>query len=453
MVVRIFGMCLIAIMMGTSGCRSDGGSGIPAVVTVTNMNGSSLQGVTVVLGDSNGAMKTSDRTNELGEVTFFDAPANATITAALSCVVTSVSVTSVSWTVNSLDIRYDVNGPVTLRLNDCSPSSGTPPYAGAVLGTVTLNVTNTLPGVTQNTIATNRPVFQAYPALITQLTLTITPDDLQQDGKLSIYVIGQDADGESIGYGMLLDQTFVNGMTVNITVDQPMSFVQYHITNLPLTVNYLCKNLYQERTGKGGVGTMDCGRLSSSLTTTTVNVPYIPGLGDQFFFSVNAFTDQQTADSSLSSNQYLSVGPAALGDQNFDFSQALTAPNLSVAGAYTATPTLIWTGLDPAADSRRLYALFRFNPFFVGSLMINDLSASRTSIRFPELPDALAAFRPTGVMYYGIDTYDDSNGMFRMSGGTYRELQTLAAPTLNKAFLQDRQALQEQLLYQRPIFR
>jgi hypothetical protein len=198
---------------------------------------------------------------------------------------------------------------------------------------------------------------------------------------------------------------------------------------------------------------MACGSLSSSLTTTTVNVSYIPGLGDQFHFSVNAFTDQQTADTAVISNQYLSLGPTALGNQNFDFSQALTAPVLSVTGAYTATPTLIWTGLDPEADARLLYARFRFHPYFVWSLMISDLSPTRTSIRFPELPDTLAAFRPTGVMYYGIDTFASREGLFRASGGTYMELQTLAAPALNKSALQDRQDLQWQLQFQRPIFR
>jgi hypothetical protein len=335
MAVRIFGLCLIAIMMGTAGCGSDGGGGIPTVVTVTNRDGSTLQGVTVVLGDSNGAMKTSSMTDVFGQVTFVDAPANATITAALSCVVTSES-----RTVNSLDIKYDVNGPVTLQLNDCSPISGTPPRPGDILGTVTVNVTNAIAGVTQNTISTNMLVYQAYPTLITQQTLTITPYDLQQDGKLSIYVIGQDTQGASIGYGMLLDQTFQDGMTVSITVDRPMSFIQYHITNLPLTVNYLCTDLHHERTGKGGTWTGDCGRLSSSLTTTTVNVPYIPGLGDQFDFSVDAFSDQQTSDSSVSSYQYLSLGPAALGDQDIDFSQAMTAPTLSGNRSLYCNPCL-----------------------------------------------------------------------------------------------------------------
>jgi hypothetical protein len=448
MVVRIFGMCLIAIMMGTSGCGSDENGGIPRVVTVTNRDGSTLQGVTVVLGDSNGAMKTSSMTNVFGKVTFFDAPANATITAALSCVIPSES-----RSVNSLDIKYDVNGPVTLQLYDCSPSSGTSPYPDDSLGTVTVNVTNALPGVTQNTISTNRSVYQEYPMLITQQTITITPYDLQLDGKLSIYVIGQDTQGASIGYGMLLDQTFQDGMTVSITVDRPMSFVQYHITNLSLAVNYLCTTLFHERTGKGNIWVSNCGRLSSSLTATTVNVPYIPGLGDQFSFSVDAFTDQQTADSTVSSYQYLSIGSAPLGDQNIDFSQAMTAPTLSVAGANTATPTLMWTALDPAADIRWIHARFRFDPDIPWSLMIYDLSPTRNSIRFPELPDALAAFRPTGISYFGIDTIDDSNGMFRMSGGTYFNFQAIALPALNKAALQDRQDIQRQLQLQQPILR
>ena len=448
MAVRIFGLCLIAAIVGTAGCGSDRNGDTSTVVTVTNMNGSRLPGVIVVLGDSNGAMKTSNMTNDLGEVTFVDAPANATITAALSCVVIPES-----RAVNSLDIKYDVNGPVTLQLNDCSLSSGTPPYAGAVLGTVTVNVTNALPGVTQNTIFTNQPVFPDPPyGLISQKTLTITPYDLQQDGKLSLYVIGRDAVGASIGYGMLLDQNFVNGMTVNIAVDQPMSFVQYHIMNLPLTVNHLCAGIDHMRTGKGSVWVNNCDSLSSSLSTTTVMVPYIPGLGDQFSFSVSADNDQETADRFVSSNQYLSLGPAALGDQNIDFSQALTAPTLSVTGANTATPTLIWTALDPAADRRWLFAGFNFNQAVYMSFF-NDLSPTRTSFRFPELPDALAVFRPTGVMYFSIDTFDDSGGVFRASGGFYFNLQVPAPPAMNKATLQDRQDLQRQLQLQRPIFR
>jgi hypothetical protein len=403
----------------------------------------------VVLGDSNGAMKASDVTNESGKVAFPDAPANATITAALSCVVTSES-----RTVNSLDIKYDVNGPVTLQLYDCSPASGTPPPSSDSLGSVTVNVTNALPGVTQNTISTSWPSFLNTYGLTSQLTVTITPYDLQQDGKLSIYVTGQDSEGTSIGYGMLLDQTFADGMTVNITVDRPMSFVQYHITNLPLTVNSLCKSLYHMRTGKGGVWTSDCIRLSSSVSATTIMVPYITGLGDQFSFSVGAYANQQTADSYISSDQYMSLDSAALGDQNFDFSKALTAPILSVAGADTVTPTLMWTGLDPAADRSWIYARFNFDqevslPFF------DDISPARTSFKFPELPDALAAFRPTGLMYYGIDSFDDSGGLFRMSGGSYINGPPLTPAALNKAALRDRQALQRQhqLKLPRPMFR
>ena len=44
---------------------------------------------------------------------------------------------------------------------------------------------------------------------------------------------GRDAGGSAIGYGAALDQTFADGMTVNITVDQPMSFVQYQVSNIP----------------------------------------------------------------------------------------------------------------------------------------------------------------------------------------------------------------------------
>ncbi len=408
--IFIFGLFLIILVAGCN--SSSNNSSSRTAVTVTNNAGAKLSGVAVVLGDSEGAMKATGITNANGEATFPVAQANATVTAAYSCLYSGST-----FTYYSLDVQYDVNEPVTLAVNDCSIIG--PPAANAI-GTITVNVTNALSGIaiTQNELSTNRSIYYGFNAIISQLSFSIYPYDLQYDGKLSIYVIGRDANGLTVGYGMIQDQTFTDGMTVNITVDKPVSFVQYQITNLPLDANRLCTGLNQLRSWKGGVWIDDCRNLSSSSTETTIAVAYIPGLGDQFQYSVDAFVDSSSSNGWVGSGQYLAIAPSAvLSDQNIDFSQALAAPSdLSVAGSDTVTPELIWTGLDPAADVYFLSAAYHLASGYIGSFYIDYLSPARASIKFPELPDSLAAFRPQAVESFGIGCSASSNdGSFRFS--------------------------------------
>ncbi len=407
----LFSIIIIGLFTVLAGCSGSSGSSI--VVTVCDQSGNK-PGVTVVLGNSDGAMKNQGTTDANGQIVFPDPPANATVTAAFSCLYSGATTTTYS-----LDIRYDVNGPVTLRVDGCPPPSDS--YTGSTaLGTVTLNVTNAISGITQNEVSTNQRLYLGYKSLITQQTITITPYDLQADGKLSIFVIGKDANDTSIAYGYLLDQTFTNGMTVNITVDQPLSFVQYQISNIPSTANSLCTDLDQGRAGKGGVWVGDCHDLSSAATSTTVNVPYIPGLGDQFLYGVYVSSYQYNGNTSISSYQYLSPGPFAptLSNQSFDFNEALAAPSLTVSGTDTPTPTLSWNGVDPDATRVRFFAALRLSSGSNFYLSVYDLNIARTSITFPELPDSLAASRPTAVSFFSVDTATDS-GAFRSSGGTY----------------------------------
>ncbi len=411
--IFIFGLFLIILVAGCN--SSSNNSGRTAAVTVTNHVGANLQGVTVVLGDSDGAMKATGVTNAMGEVKFLNAPANATVTAAYTCLYSGST-----YTYYSLDVQYDVNEPVTLAVNDCSII--TPEATTAALGTITVNIMTAMSGttITQSELTTNASFYwTGLPAVVSQLTFSIYPYQLQDDGKLSIYVIGRDANGSPVGYGMIQDQTFTDGMTVNITVDKPVSFVQYHLTNLPLDTGLLCTDLYQMRSGKGGVWIDDCRNLSSSSTETTVAVAYIPGLGDQFQYAVDALVP--ASSTWVSTSQYLALAPSTLlSDQNIDFSQSLAVPSgLSVAGSDTVRPALVWTGLDPAAEACYLFAGFQLASGYVGSLFVENLSSARNNIKFPELPDSLADFRPQAVESFGISCFASSNGLFRSSFSTY----------------------------------
>ena len=418
-----FWLLIISLTVLLGGCNS--GSGGPStLVTVTDQSGNLLPDVTVVLGDSNGVMKNYGTTDANGEITFPDSPANATVTAALSCLPSGAIKTNYS-----LDVKYDVNASADLRLNACS---GSPNSTIALeLGTVTVNVTNAIEGITQNAISTNQPLFNYPPSLITQQTITITPFDLQYDGTLSIIVIGKDVNGTSIGYGALLDQTFSNGMTINITVDQLMSFVQYQITSMPTSTIGLCSALSQNRTGKGYIFIDDCHTLSSMSTSTTINMPYIPGLGDQFWYGITVDAGRDSNNGSYIYDRSMSfTGPSGISpsNQSFDLNQALTAPsNLTVNGANTATPTLSWSGVDPGATNIMLVANFPLTSTQYFFLAIYNISHSRTSITFPELPDSLADFRPTGVSFFGIHTSANTGGVSKSSSGYYYYNPYLAA--------------------------
>jgi hypothetical protein len=416
---------IMVALLACAGCGRDGDSHL--VVTVADGSNHKLSGVTVVLADSNGAMVNYGTTDGNGKISFPKPPANATVTAAFSCLYPGAPAAT-----NSLDVRYDVNGPVTLHVGGCLPPSGSS-TGSSDLGTITLTVANSIPGITQYEVSTNYPVVTVYSGLITQQTITINPWDLQSDGKLSLFVIGEDANGTSLGYGYLLDRTFIDGMTVNITVDQPMSYLQYRITNLPSTADSLCPGVYQGRSGKGGLWLGNCQSISSAATSTTVNVPYIPGLGDQFLYSVDVFSSRNDGTAYVHSSQYLSSGPfsPALSEQGFDLSQALAALYLTATGINTPTPTLSWSVVDPEATMIRFFASFNIPSVPNYYLSTSAMSLTRTSITFPELPDSLAAFRPLAVDYFSVDTMSDVGGIFRSSGGTYFNFPALpAGPSL-----------------------
>ena len=407
---------LITVMFTLTACSSSNSpAAAPITVTVSDQLSHAYPGVTVVLGDRDGAMKEYGTTDSNGQITFATPPANATVTAAASCLSSGATTTTYS-----LDVRYDVNRLASLQLDGCQTSlvSST---GSTALGTITLNITNATSGITQYAVAANRSFFAAFGGLITQQTITIEPYDLQIDGKLSLFVVGSDNNGTLLSYGYVLDQTFTDGMTVNVAVNEPVSYLQYRISNLPSTANYLCSGVYQARTGKGGLWLDDCQNLASGLTSTIVSVPYMPGFGDQFLHNVTLSSYQYlNSTTSVYSYQSLGTGPYApvLANQSFDLNQLLTVPTATVSGADTPTPTISWSGVDPDAAQISVFASFRLSASTY-YLMVSDPGAGRTSYTFPELPDSLAEFRPVAVTAFYVDTFSSDTAFYRSSGSSY----------------------------------
>jgi hypothetical protein len=104
--------------------------------------------------------------------------------------------------------------------------------------------------------------------------------------------------------------------------------------------------------------------------------------------------------------------------QSFDMSQALPALDLTVVGGDTATPTLSWNTSVPGATDFFVSASLRSSATPIG-VFADNLSTTRTSITFPELPDSLAAFRPTGVDSFLVLFSTGTDGVLKVSEGMY----------------------------------
>ena len=417
-------------------------------VRVTGNDDTLVQNATVVLGNSNGGMISFGTTDANGEYTFSNPPANATVTAAYSCVYSGSTNTNYS-----LPVLYDVNvAAVTLNVNNCNLNQTT------ALGTITVNATNSIGA------AVYWEVYIGYSGgngsnVISSQTYTVYPSMLQSDGKLSVVVIAKDGSYNPIGYGTVLDQTFVNGMAVNIDVNQTFSYVQYTLNNIPATVKSVGDQLTMNRKD-AGIYVGDWG-LSSTSTSTILSVPYIPGFGDTFEYYAGVNLDQNS-NGNIDSQLWLGnfgIQASTPSDQTFDFSQMPAIPsNVTVSYATgTATPTFSWTGSDASANDVSIYGYANV----AGGAGLNlDMYASptRTSVVFPELPPALAAFRPATVQSLSVNNlvnslfagYNDylttmdqwatagtatiPPGTSKQTGGAYSSSQSLA-PQLNKTSL------------------
>ena len=416
------GLLIVAISSSFSGCSSNSNNvssnGNPSIpVTVTDFAGNKVQGATVVLGDSNGAMKSYGMTDANGCITFNDAPADATITAATSCLYSVATITTYS-----INVRYDVNAPVTMVLDVCSAVSYSIPPPPQTLGTITVNVTNIPIEVTHDVLTVGRQGFGSVDGVITKQTVTMTEDDIDPDGTFSILVSGMDADNVSVAYGILSGQTFTNGMIVDVNM-VPMSYAQHQIIDIPATPIALLTSI----TTYGPAGRRPMRRaspylLSSMPSSTTINVPYIPGLGNGYTHSLEVVLDQDHdgIDDSQQSFTVNELSVSIASNQIFDLSKALSAPYVTVSNANSSTPTFSWTSVDVAATDISGWINIHQSSEVALYIGLNGLARTRTSITYPELPDSLAVFRPTKVDYFTIRTSAFDGGVFRTSSGYYR---------------------------------
>jgi hypothetical protein len=420
----------VALSCITAACGSSTNPNGPDVVaTVTNYWGERIPDATVVLGDSNGTMKAYGTTDENGEITFGNAPANATVTAANTCLRSGSTTTTYS-----IDVEYDVNGSAVLSLDNCvvPPVISVPSGSPAPLGSLTINVTHIPDNVTRGQITVGRNISISLGGLVTHETFTITENDLDYDQTFSVIVEGRDDDGHTVAYGVLLDLTFTDGMIVNVEM-APVKYVHYQLSNIPATAISLRPSLTISRQGKqGSFSSRETFSLSSAPSSTTLDVPVIPMFGDEFTYYIRAQLDQNH-DGVADSYQRLSLSSGKGTNQTFDFSKALAAPVLEVTGAGTATPNFSWSPVDPAATSIQISAMFSSPTITLYAVNMSNLTPSRTSIRFPELPDCLAAFRPNHVESFSVSASAREGELYKFSSGYYGQNSFFVAPALISA--------------------
>ncbi|MEK7851954.1 MAG: hypothetical protein AAB275_08715, partial [Deltaproteobacteria bacterium] len=194
----------------------DTGAASTLMVKVVNDDDKSpISGATVVLGDSTGAMISYSTTDGSGETTFTGPPANATVTAA-------VSSDNGTETLYSLKTLYDVNlSEVTINLDKASAS----------LRTVSVNVTSSIVEVNYWEVY-GGDGYITGDAIDNPVDINIIQPNIQSDGKVSFFAVGYDVNGNPVGYGTLLDQSFTDGMTIDINKSD-LSTASFNMTNIP----------------------------------------------------------------------------------------------------------------------------------------------------------------------------------------------------------------------------
>lgn len=361
-----------------------GSGGVASIkVKVQSYYNGALLTATVVLGNSDGSMVSYGTTDSNGEITFNNPPANATITA-----ITSHS--DGSGTQYEIDSKYDVNvSAITFdkesRSNNSDATVATVALSNSVSGAARYEVCVSGEGCSPATLSSSN-------------TVDIDPLWIQSDGTVSFLAVAYDASDNLIGYGTLLDQTVSSGMNVNLTINKTdISNITYTLSNVPNTAKGL--NHYFSVSRKD----QELFDYDNYLTQIPSSVSFsaVPGDGDRFDYDIYLELDQNN-DSTNDSGLWIGKRSPTLSSQAFDFSQALAIPsNLAVSGAGTATPAFSWSGIDPSADF--LAISFDEDNYPNDSYYYYiQASPARSSIVFPQLPDTLAALRPTWVSSFGV---------------------------------------------------
>jgi len=388
--LRFFTVFIILISIPYSGCSDDGSHDSIRVRVVTD-DGKEIADSTVVLGNPDGSMVSFGTTDATGSICFQNPPINATVTAAVDC----QGYSGYSYDYYFLAAAYDVNIPeITLTLYDCSNDF--------VSGTLNVNVTDGVSGIDYREVTVGG---LTYGGDSHSFSLYVGSYFFQSDGKFSVVAVGYDADDNAIGYGLLLDQTFYDGVTVDVTIDSTdIGQIDYFMENIPESATeYILQNPIKRK----DADTYVFGVWGDAPVPSSVSLPYILDFGDSYSFIVSLPIDSDR-DGSADSRVMVHKKSLTQSNQTFDFSKTPLIPtNLAFSMAKPDCPTISWNGRDASSQFIWLYLSFNISSpvksYFSYSLV---LPPSRTSIIFPELPETLAIFRPSDYKDLDISTYN-----------------------------------------------
>lgn len=338
---------VIALALAINGCGSgsSGSSGSSNTrqnetanlkVNVYNSNSRPLSNAVVVLNNPDGRIFAHGTTDANGSITFANPPANAIVTAAYN-----------RCSLGSISTYYIVNSPeLSFELFDCNLNDPQ----------MTVSVTDGM--------ATDHWKLQG--------------PEFQTDGKVSAVAIGYDTDGKAVGYGSVLDLVYTPGMMTDILLNKTDLVVEpMYFNNIPATAtSYTLEAGSKRKKGTAAEVTL------SGAPIASVNMPFVPDFGDVYRYEASMYMGPDF--------HVFTRGSALRASQTFDFSQGMAMPSdLAIAGNGTNRPVFSWKSNESTTQVISVYIPDNRHELIV--------PPSKTSVVFPELPDSLAAFRPSTI--------------------------------------------------------
>ncbi|MFC1613435.1 hypothetical protein ACFL23_03840 [Patescibacteria group bacterium] len=345
--------------------------------------------VDVVLGDSSSKLITTGKTDVNGIITFTNAPANATITAAYGNQLQSIIGVNVSNVTIDLDVFEAEVGNVNVTIINAPDN---------------LDYWEINPGSN----------YESISSTITTANTTIEDYDLQRDGKLTLVVYGYDQTDNLICYGTapsisLYDDNVydlqkdggltrgVSGYYLDQTIDiSKTDFSQITVTvkNIPIASTDLWMTSWffiQETDYHYTYKTHFTTPIDSTIVETFKFIPEHE-LGE-VGYSIGAEIRFKNGE-----EQWISKSISTLSNFDIDVSNAPPlAKDVLIIDASSDTPTISWSGGTTIADVTIIY--------MSNYLLKIYIPANKTNFIFPELPDTLSSYRPNNWEYIDCCIY------------------------------------------------
>jgi hypothetical protein len=415
-------MCLFVVscIFIIAACATNNQTNNQISVKVIDGRGNGIANATVVVGNQIGEVTSFLSTDDFGEAYFDVASPNATVTAAFSCYDPSANKTYYY-----IDIAYGVNvSAVTLTLGTCDRNTQQ----------ININVTDEVAGIT------NREVTLG-PITYSGSSVTMYVYELQDDGNISVFASGYDDADNIKGYGFALDQPAVDGSVIEVAIDRT-DLVQYtHLFgSVPLsTVSYYAFAALLRKHASTNLPfnfIWDTAPLPASMTTYSSD-----SFADTNMFGATVSVDQDSdgnTDADIGLIRYLHD----VSDQFFDFSLAPLVPgNITFDPGATGRPIIEWSNNDPNSTMQKLALSHSSDsPHKASFYYTMTVPASAEDLVFPELPDALAAFRPGAYSNLSLETvkfdkpasYDDYLEASVTYNGRFYEKEALSSYNYTK---------------------